>query len=461
MDGTASPPIYALDIFELWRPTVATQVRTRFMNFKKKSEGNRDVQHSQGKPDLQFSAKEAAEIDIAMADFDLRSDLLFVYNPTLIPHTLTPLTTPYRKDPKRIMRLQALVRREAIQCAEAKKVKNTVPLSRMASLAWLFFCTFTNPDDPFDHYADSVAAILKGLSTSVVQVLSDVTNLTSDSLPTTPIWEYANPKCAALILGRIRFVGRYVLRDDGFSVHKSDSCLVIQAEDHGAIDSYKFVLSLFDAEELPDIDDLASVAGGSVTNVTPDSAINIFLKFAKCIGLNEVDARDEITKLIGAQNPDEVDNYPDRNDVAEFDDKSLSNDNQVSNESAETKDITIESFQKFCENHSINEKGVRKVVIKFMLHRCQFQREISMRSKLNLPTAEWPIVPILDEFDVDRIKEGQTSNSTENGLKGGINGAGACSKDELYLLDVQEKNASIYNFSLYKYILARSKCVGK
>ena len=74
-----------------------------------------------------------------------------------------------------------------------------------------------------------------------------------------------------------------------------------------------------------------------------------------------------------------------------------------------------------------------------------------MRSKLNLPTAEWPIVPILDEFDVDRIKEGQTSNSTENGLKGGTNGAGACSKDELYLLDVQEKNASIYNFSLYKY----------
>ena len=133
MDGTAGPPIYALDIFELWRPTVATQVRTRFMNLKKKSEGNRDVQHSQGKPDLQFSAKEAAEIDIAMADFDLRSDLLFVYNPTLIPHTLTPLTTLYRKDPKRIMRLQALVRREAIQCAEAKKVKNTVPLSRMAT----------------------------------------------------------------------------------------------------------------------------------------------------------------------------------------------------------------------------------------------------------------------------------------------------------------------------------------
>ena len=202
------------------------------------------------------------------------------------------------------------------------------------------------------------------------------------------------------------------------------------------------------AEEMADIDDLASIAAGSEANVAPDNPPRVFLDFAKCIGIGEIDAHEEITKLVDAQNSTEGQNS--RNDYV---DSAHMNENK--DESQKQKDITVEAFQKFCKNHLIDSNGFRHVVIKFMLHRRQFERELSMRSKLELPVVDWPIVPILDDYNVDRIEEVKqkkySNDVIENILQGHLSGHMVNSKDELYLLDIQEKNTSIHNFSLYKY----------
>jgi ankyrin repeat protein len=154
----------------------------------------------------EISPKEAAKIEMAKADIDLRSDLIFLHNPLVTPGDNSDKNElEYRKDPNRIRRLQNLIRREAIECVERSELNGDVHLSEMARLAWFFFCTFDNESDPYDHYASAVAKILRDMPTSVVTFLAKIQNPLS---PHIPMVDSAIPSCKRIILNRILFVGR-------------------------------------------------------------------------------------------------------------------------------------------------------------------------------------------------------------------------------------------------------------
>ena len=120
-------------------------------------------------------------------------------------------------------RLEKLVRREAIQCFEKKKVQKDIELTEMAKLAWCFICTFKNEHNPLDQYVESVRNVLHGLPTSVVQILSEVPNILSYSNPNILLKDCAAPACKQLIRRQIQFVGRYLLDKTGIPIHKTDS----------------------------------------------------------------------------------------------------------------------------------------------------------------------------------------------------------------------------------------------
>ena len=198
-------------------------------------------------------SRDLAVNDMLSADFDLRSDLIFVYAPLVE----SPGGLPYRHDRRRIKRLTNLIRREAIQIAErhgenisaagsnvdenaegdGTTSTGIVPdgLTDMARLAWCFLCSHK------DAYINDARATLRGLSTPAVSVLAHAVNPHSTPVGGIPIVDSASPKCKELIQSRLRFVGRYVLNDDPYPVHKSDSCMVMRAMDYTCVEEYKQV----------------------------------------------------------------------------------------------------------------------------------------------------------------------------------------------------------------------------
>ena len=71
---------------------------------------------------------------LGYADFDLRSDLIFVHNPD-VPKTQLPyLPTFYRDEHERIERLKTVIKREATQCS--KNGGDKIALTEMARIAW-------------------------------------------------------------------------------------------------------------------------------------------------------------------------------------------------------------------------------------------------------------------------------------------------------------------------------------
>ncbi len=83
---------------------------------------------------------------LGLADFDLRSDLIFVHNPD-VPKTQLPfMPTFFRDEPDRIERLKSVIRREAIECSSqvANFATEDVALTEMAKLAWSWMCCDDN-----------------------------------------------------------------------------------------------------------------------------------------------------------------------------------------------------------------------------------------------------------------------------------------------------------------------------
>lgn len=83
----------------------------------------------------------------------------------------------------------------------------------------------------------------------------------------------------------------------------------------------------------------------------------------------------------------------------------------------------------------------------------QFEREKEVRSMLDLSGTSWPVVPILDDYNVDRIEKSRKRDIDIFSLRDDTDGTTMAPEngDELYALDIQEKNASVHNFALYKY----------
>ena len=173
-EGKSSPKnLFAMDIFEQMKCKIVAHI-SKTLN---KAEAAEDF-------GLEKSwAREAAQFDIAVADLNLKSDLLFVFNPTLPPMKESDSTLiPYCKDSSRIKRIINHIRREAMACVERYKAGVETELSDLARLGWYFFCTFSN-EDPADNYTEAVAMILKGLSRPIVQVLQNcISNPSSASM---------------------------------------------------------------------------------------------------------------------------------------------------------------------------------------------------------------------------------------------------------------------------------------
>lgn len=426
-------------------------------------ESGRDTSTESEVPaDPSFRAKEA----VLSADFLLRSDLIFVYNPLLINRKTGK---PYRGDRERIRRLENMIRREASQCGEDRKINRRAKLSDMARQGWIFLCTYHNAEDPRDNFAGTVRRILRGLSSNAVDVLAHAENPKSIPTPNMLLKDCATPVCQLLIMSRLRFVGRYALYDEIHPVHKSESCLVMRAKDHGLEDEYKKFMTIYDAKENQVEDDISDAGSEppEMTNMNDqpnEVTVEMFVNFAVKIGVKAEAAREEILNLLtlDSAREDQQDTTATGANARNSDDETFSRDDEMS---AETKKqdpddenglaVGKEAFTTFCRAHRLNEKGVRTVVIKFMKNVRQFKREIEVRACLDLNSTRWPVVPILDHYNVDRIEASRRKDIDIISLRDdmaedAISGAPE-NRDELYALDIQEKNASVHNFALYKY----------
>ena len=408
---------YTIDIFESNR-------KDRLCLSPAKSYKTQSSSKTLGDESLQRLSNEAATLDLEDADFNLRSDLIFVHYP------LTPGL--YRQDTNRTRRLRNLIKREATDCVAQEKGGNETQMSTMARLAWCFFCTFENSEDLNDHYADEVGIILKTLTIPAVKLLASITNPFS-SPPHMLLSACATDKCKYLISSRVLFVGRYVFEDNDFVLHKSHDSFVVRAKDYGAADAYKRILESFKQDEhLSDIDDLDSVDDGSIVHALSfgDETSLRFVEFALKIGLDEDVARQEFEDLISRSTeigPDE------------------------SFASSKKGDLTFDIFREFCSTHNIDHVGVRNVVIKFMKHRAQFLREKVSRARLNLSKCNWYVFPVIEDYDIDRAEKYDVESVDEIIPK--CSDVLTDSKDNFFSLDLREMNELGHDFSSFNYAL--------
>lgn len=426
------------------------------------------------------TARSAAMSDMKNAQYLLVSDLIFVYNPLLINHVTGK---QYRSDRERIRRLETMIQREAVQCGEERKINCRAKLSDMAKQGWLFLCTYSNSEDPFDNFAGTVRRILRGLSANAVDVLAHVANPKSLPIPNEMVKDCATPVCKLLIMSRLRFVGRYVLFNEIHPVHKSESCLVMRARDHGLEDEYKRFLQIFDVQEHEIEDDISDAGSDRPERSNHDRpntvTMKMFLHFAARLGVDSKSAETDIVQLMQLNNTSRLQEaHPsskktglEMREVSRHDDESYSSYDDVPgdfNKSPESEpepeaepeevdelEISKEAFSTFCRSHRLSDNGVRTVVIKFMKTSEQFHREKDVRKSLDLSGTKWPVVPILEDYSVDRIRLSRkrdidTISFRDEVAEDAIAGAPE-STDELYALDIQEKNASVHNFALYRY----------
>ena len=436
---------YALDIFE---------------NAKESAVEDKDRKTS-------FRAKEA----VSSADFALRSDLIFVYNPLLNDRKTGK---PYRIDRERIRRLENMIKREASQCGEDRKINRRAKLSDMAQQGWIFLCTYNNRDEPSDNFAGTVRRILRGMSPNAVDVLAHAENPKSIPMPNMMLKDCATPVCQLMIMSRLRFVGRYVLYDEIHPVHKSESCLVMRAKDHGLEDEYKRFVVIYDAKEQQVEDDISDAGSEppEMTNINEPNEVTLemFMNFAVRMGVRAGAAREEILNLLtlNTTKDDQPENPSNARAAGQDSTGSQASDDETftaDDETVETKkndpddenalSVGKDAFTTFCRAHRLNDEGVRTVVIKFMKNAFQFKREIEVRESLDLCGTTWPVVPVLDDYSVDRIEASRRKDIDIMSLRDdmaedAISGAPE-NRDELYALDILEKNASVHNFALYKY----------
>jgi hypothetical protein len=74
------------------------------------------------------------------------------------------------------------------------------------------------------------------------------------------------------------------------------------------------------------------------------------------------------------------------------------------------------------------------------------------------------VVPVLDHYSVDRIEASRRKDIDIMSLRDDMaedafSGAPE-NRDELYALDILEKNASVHNFALYKYAIVMPAGIG-
>jgi ankyrin repeat protein len=429
MNEAQSSQTFALDIFEAnRRDQEKKQLSVRSLS---RSDSGISV-----KTISTIATEDMVQQEMKQADFDLRSDLLFVFN---------PLVSNHRKDVNRIKRLQNIIRKEAMKCAEFLTVDQKVEMSEMSQLAWSFFCTFENPADPDDEYSQIVGQVLKSLTYPVVQILSEVRNPFSTLLSHLPVIDCATTKCKRLLSSRLLFAGRFKLNSTSGVIHKSKDILVINANDHGAEEAYRRFVSTFKKveEEIKDFDDIVSCHSGTIGHVqsfgddpqSEDDPQSLFVDFASKLGLEEDEGSKEFEKLLLLTNSSP---------------RTSLNDLQSKEERRE---INLDIFRLFCETHRVDRSGIRNVAIKFMKNRTQFLREKVVRARISNLENDCYIYPIIEDFDVDRAEKTSKRLSNESVESYKVHESICDSKDGIYAMDISENNFAGLNFVSFKYAI--------
>ena len=132
-------------------------------------------------------------------DLIRRSDLIFAFNPDILP---------FRKDAARLKRIELIIRSEA-QVTIALKRKT---LESTARAAWTWLCTFEEEEDT---YADVVERIVNALDVHAVKFLASL------ETPHGTILHTAQPECAQVIQARLDRKLTKECREPSSSSHKS------------------------------------------------------------------------------------------------------------------------------------------------------------------------------------------------------------------------------------------------
>lgn len=149
------------------------------------SMNERDVFHDESEQDDGIRWTKSALCSTNNAD-DLirRSDLLFAFNPNILPQ---------RKDADRLKRLELIIRAEA-SVAMARKNKKLEPMARTA---WTWLCTFGESFGNERVYVNIVERIVNALDIPTVRFLASL------GTPHGTILSTAQPECARVIQARL------------------------------------------------------------------------------------------------------------------------------------------------------------------------------------------------------------------------------------------------------------------
>lgn len=308
-------------------------------------------------------------------DFDLRSDLIFVYNPNVMKTELPYFPTYYREETDRIERLKSVIRREAMQnCMSTSDGTADIELTEMAQLAWCWLCSN-------DEYADVVYRLLDELPTEAVVFLTLVKNPKSLPSPNTPIRDCSSSRNAFVMKARLSFLGRYEVNHKMVPLHKSDTAVVLEATDIGLMDIFLAIQNLLNEDE-PDIDDY-SHASGSVYGIKRRSIqVNMFLKFCEKLGIDSPTAIREVEEMLQSNQFE--------------DDASIGSQKIGGDLNLKEHGVKKAVFDAFCKVHGIDDKGCRHVAIKFMNSARNHELEVECRQLLKNHT-----VPLLREFHLE------------------------------------------------------------
>jgi len=160
-----SPEMFPIESFEIGRAAVeAHNLLDRF-----------------GEPSSDQAGIEKARA--ALNSFEDRSDLLFAFYPDAVPsvfreskrNIITSLKLPFRKEPKRLERLEQRIRSEAMDTSSDS-------FSLVARRAWLWLYRGINGEDGDDsmQYQGSVGRIVTGLSRAALLKLSFISHIAND-----------------------------------------------------------------------------------------------------------------------------------------------------------------------------------------------------------------------------------------------------------------------------------------
>jgi len=286
-------------------------------------------------------------------------------------------------------------------------------------------------------------------------------------------------------------------------LHRSEdntqsACLIVKAIDYGVQQDYLQIKRfIYDAiqnsvikeeqqqQQQPEVEHTSSPSSSPSSSFSPAGGIPIqqFLTLARKLGYNDVSARSEIMKYMKqtlATTEDEATStlaskkVNDRTsytegmacsgiEYAHIKREQLlngtarnGNASMASTFSSTRMDyVDASSFYQFCTRHYIDGNGVRNVVFKFMQDKAQFEREKMIRSWLHWETIHnvdlmhaWPnpVVPVLEDFDVDRVVDNALFINRNHVARSCTNGEEKKSMDStlamLGNMDIHSKNSN-------------------